>query len=260
MDLAGTVDVRELAEQAGQLYAGQAESKKLEMICRIEPTVLSIVVGDALRLRQVLGNLLSNAVKYTDHGEIEIRVGLDDSRDDQCRLHFSIRDTGPGIPAADQTGVFEAFTQLDNGSRTGGTGLGLSIANRLVRLMGGEKITLSSEVGRGSTFSFALPFEVKVATAVPNRASDEFSGLRVLVVDDNATSYMLLEEMLSNWSVEVSVLNRARLVGDGCTTSPRVASRSTSCCSTTTCPTQRPRNCCARSGSTRQSRAAISCC
>ena len=207
-------DVRELAEQAGQLYAGQAESKKLEMICRIEPTVPSIVVGDALRLRQVLGNLLSNAVKYTDHGEIEIRVGLDDSRDEQCRLHFSIRDTGPGIPAADQTGVFEAFTQLDNGSRTGGTGLGLSIANRLVRLMGGEKIALTSEVGRGSTFSFVLPFEIKVANAVPNRASDEFSGLRVLVVDDNATSYMLLEEMLSNWSVEVSVLNRAKLVGD----------------------------------------------
>jgi signal transduction histidine kinase/CheY-like chemotaxis protein/HPt (histidine-containing phosphotransfer) domain-containing protein len=207
-------DVRELAEQAGQLYAGQAESKKLEMICRIEPTVPSIVVGDALRLRQVLGNLLSNAVKYTDHGEIEIRVGLDDSRDGQCRLHFSIRDTGPGIPAADHTGVFEAFTQLDNGSRTGGTGLGLSIANRLVRLMGGEKIALASEVGRGSTFSFVLPFEIKVANAVPNRASDEFSGLRVLVVDDNATSYMLLEEMLANWSVEVSVLNRARLVGD----------------------------------------------
>ena len=207
-------DVRELAEQAGQLYAGQAESKKLEMICRIEPTVPSIVVGDALRLRQVLGNLLSNAVKYTDQGEIEIRVGLDDSRDGQCRLHFSIRDTGPGIPAADQTGVFEAFTQLDNGSRTGGTGLGLSIANRLVRLMGGEKIALASEVGRGSTFSFVLPFEIKVANALPNRASDEFSGLRVLVVDDNATSYMLLEEMLSNWSVEVSVLNRAKLVGD----------------------------------------------
>jgi signal transduction histidine kinase/CheY-like chemotaxis protein/HPt (histidine-containing phosphotransfer) domain-containing protein len=207
-------EVRELAEQAGQLYAGQAERKKLEMICRIEPTVPSVVVGDALRLRQVLGNLLSNAVKYTERGEVEIRVGLDDMRDGQCRLHFSIRDTGPGIPDPEHSGVFEPFTQLDNGTRQGGTGLGLSIATRLVRLMGGERINLSSEMGRGSTFSFVLPFEVREAAPVPNRASDEFSGLRVLVVDDSATSYMLLEEMLSNWSTEVTVLNRAKPVGE----------------------------------------------
>ncbi len=89
-------DVRELAETAGQLYAGRAESKKLEMICRVEPTVPSTVVGDVLRLRQVLGNLLSNAVKYTDKGEIEIRVGLDDMRDGQCRLHFSVVRHRPG--------------------------------------------------------------------------------------------------------------------------------------------------------------------
>jgi signal transduction histidine kinase/DNA-binding response OmpR family regulator/HPt (histidine-containing phosphotransfer) domain-containing protein len=209
-----TFDVRELAEQAGQLYSGQAERKKLEMICRIEPTVPSVVAGDALRLRQVLGNLLSNAVKYTEHGEVEIRVGLDDMRDGQCRLHFSVRDTGPGIPDPEHSGVFEAFTQLDNGTRMGGTGLGLSIATRLVKLMGGERIDLASAMGRGSTFSFVLPFEVREAAPVPNRASDEFSGLRVLVVDDSSTSYMLLEEMLANWSAEVSVLNRAKLVAD----------------------------------------------
>jgi len=207
-------DVRELAEQAGQLYAGRAESKKLEMICRIEPTVPSVVVGDVLRLRQVLGNLLSNAVKYTEKGEVEIRVGLDDMRDGQCRLHFSITDTGPGIADADQTGVFEAFTQLGKASRIGGTGLGLSIATRLVRLMGGEKIDLRSELGRGSAFSFVLPFEVREEASVPNQASDEFSGMRVLVVDDNATSYMLLEETLANWSATVTVLNTARLLGD----------------------------------------------
>ena len=182
------------------------------MICRIEPTVPSVVVGDALRLRQVLGNLLSNAVKYTEHGEVEIRVGLDDMRDGQCRLHFSVRDTGPGIPDPEHSGVFEPFTQLDNGTRMGGTGLGLSIATRLVKLMGGERIDLASAMGRGSTFSFVLPFEVREAAPVPNRASDEFSGLRVLVVDDSSTSYMLLEEMLANWSAEVTVVNRAKLV------------------------------------------------
>jgi signal transduction histidine kinase/CheY-like chemotaxis protein len=207
-------EVRELAEQAGQLYAGPAERKKLEMICRIEPTVPSVVVGDALRLRQVLGNLLSNAVKYTERGEVEIRVGLDDMRDGQCRLHFSVRDTGPGIPDPEHSGVFEPFHQLDNGTRQGGTGLGLSIATRLVKLMGGERIDLSSEVGQGSTFSFVLPFEVREAAPVPNRASDEFGGLRVLVVDDNPNGYMLLEEMMSNWSAEVTVLNRAKPLAD----------------------------------------------
>jgi len=207
-------EVRELAEQAGQLYAGQAERKKLEMICRIEPTVPSVVAGDALRLRQVLGNLLSNAVKYTERGEVEIRVGLDDMRDGQCRLHFSVRDTGPGIPDPEHSGVFEPFHQLDNGTRQGGTGLGLSIATRLVKLMGGERIDLSSTVGQGSTFSFVLPFAVREAAPVPNRASDEFGGLRVLVVDDNPNCYMLLEEMLSNWSAEVTVLNRAKPVAD----------------------------------------------
>jgi signal transduction histidine kinase/CheY-like chemotaxis protein/HPt (histidine-containing phosphotransfer) domain-containing protein len=207
-------EVRELAEQAGQLYAGPAERKKLEMICRIEPTVPSVVVGDALRLRQVLGNLLSNAVKYTERGEVEIRVGLDDIRDGHCRLHFSIRDTGPGIPDPEHSGVFEPFHQLDNGTRQGGTGLGLSIATRLVKLMGGERIDLSSQVGQGSTFSFVLPFEVREAAPMPNRASDEFSGLRVLVVDDNPNGYMLLEEMMSNWSAEVTVLNRAKPLAD----------------------------------------------
>jgi len=207
-------EVRELAEQAGQLYAGPAERKKLEMICRIEPTVPSVVAGDALRLRQVLGNLLSNAVKYTERGEVEIRVGLDDMRDGQCRLHFSVRDTGPGIPDPEHSGVFEPFHQLDNGTRQGGTGLGLSIATRLVKLMGGERIDLSSQLGQGSTFSFVLPFEVREAAPVPNRASDEFSGLRVLVVDDNPNSYMLLEEMMSNWSAEVIVLNRAKPLAD----------------------------------------------
>jgi signal transduction histidine kinase/DNA-binding response OmpR family regulator/HPt (histidine-containing phosphotransfer) domain-containing protein len=207
-------DVREFAEQVGQLFAGRAETKKLELICRVEPTVPAAVVGDVLRLRQVLGNLVSNAVKYTERGEVQIRIGLDDLQGDKCRLHFSVSDTGPGIPESEHGKVFEAFTQLGHSQRVGGTGLGLSIATRLVRLMGGEKIELRSDVGQGSSFSFVLPFEVKVAAPAPDRTSDEFAGLRVLVVDDSATSYMLLEELLSNWSADVTVLNRGRLLGD----------------------------------------------
>jgi signal transduction histidine kinase/CheY-like chemotaxis protein len=207
-------DVREFAEQVGELWAGRAESKKLELICRVEPTVPASVVGDVLRLRQVVGNLMSNAVKYTEQGEVQIRIGLDADDGGHCRLHFSVSDTGPGIPESEQATVFEAFTQLGNGQRVGGTGLGLSIATRLVQLMGGEKIDLRSQVGHGSSFSFVLPFEVQEAAPAPNRTTDEFAGLRVLVVDDSSTSYMYLEETLSNWSADVTVLNHGRLLGD----------------------------------------------
>ncbi len=209
-----TFDVREFAEQAGQLFAGRAESKKLELICRVEPTVPTSVVGDVLRLRQVLGNLMSNAVKYTERGEVQIRIGLDAQEGEHCRLHFSVSDTGPGIPESEQSTIFEAFTQLGNGQRVGGTGLGLSIARRLVQLMGGDKIDLRSQTGHGSSFSFVLPFEVQEAAPAPNRTTDEFAGLRVLVVDDSPTSYMYLEETLSNWSADVTVLNHGRLLGD----------------------------------------------
>ena len=207
-------DVREFAEQVGELWAGRAESKKLELICRVEPTVPASVVGDVLRLRQVVGNLMSNAVKYTEQGEVQIRIGLDAEDGGHCRLHFSVSDTGPGIPESEQATVFEAFTQLGNGQRVGGTGLGLSIATRLVQLMGGDKIDLRSQVGHGSSFSFVLPFEVQEAAPAPNRTTDEFAGLRVLVVDDSSTSYMYLEETLSNWSADVTVLNHGRLLGD----------------------------------------------
>jgi CheY-like chemotaxis protein len=207
-------DVREFAEQVGEVFAGRAESRKLELVCRVEPTVPAAVVGDVLRLRQVVGNLVSNAVKYTEHGEIQIRVGLDDLHDDKCRLHFSVSDTGPGIEEANQAAVFEAFNQLGNAQRVGGTGLGLSIATRLVQIMGGERIDLRSEPGKGSSFSFVLPFKVEAAAPAPNSTTDEFAGMRVLVVDDSPTTYMYLEETLSNWSADVTVCNRGRMLGD----------------------------------------------
>jgi signal transduction histidine kinase/CheY-like chemotaxis protein len=205
-------EVREFVEQVGEVYAARAESKKLELICRVEPTVPAAVIGDVLRLRQVLGNLLSNAVKYTDKGEIQIRIGLDNLVDGDCRLHFSVSDTGPGIAEADQAAVFEAFSQLGNAQRVGGTGLGLSIAKRLVQLMGGESIGLLSEPGKGSSFSFVLPFKVDAAAPAPDNVTDEFAGMRVMVVDDSPTTYMYLDETLSNWSVDVTVVNRGRLL------------------------------------------------
>ena len=204
-------EVRDLVEQAAQLYAGRAETKQLELSCQVEPGVPKIVIGDALRLRQVLGNLLSNAVKYTDSGEIQVRVGIDDLRHgSQCRLHFRVSDTGPGIAPGHQATVFEAFTQLENSSRVGGTGLGLSIATGLVRLLGGERIDLHSQVGHGSAFSFELPFEI--AESAPVADGTEFKGLRALIVDDLATSYMALQEVLASWGVEVTVVTSGRAI------------------------------------------------
>jgi two-component system, sensor histidine kinase and response regulator len=197
-------EVRDLVEQAAQLYAGRAETKKIELSCQVEPGVPAVVIGDALRLRQVLGNLLSNAVKYTEHGEIQVRVGVDDlGQASRCRLHFRVSDTGPGIAPSHHAAVFEAFTQLENANRVGGTGLGLSIATGLVRLLGGERIDLHSQLGHGSAFSFALPFEV--AESAPAETSTEFKGLRALIVDDMATSYMSLQEVLASWGVDVTV-------------------------------------------------------
>ena len=205
---AGKMD---LERQAAQLYAGRAETKKIELSCQVEPGVPAVVIGDALRLRQVLGNLLSNAVKYTEHGEIQVRVGVDDlAHGSQCRLHFRVSDTGPGIAASHHAAVFEAFTQLENANRVGGTGLGLSIATGLVRLLGGERIDLHSQVGHGSAFSFALPFEIAESALVADNT--EFRGMRALIVDDMATSYMALQEVLASWGVEVTVATRGHAI------------------------------------------------
>ena len=214
-------EVRDLVEQAAQLYSGRAETKKIELSCQVEPGVPAVVIGDALRLRQVLGNLLSNAVKYTEHGEIQVRVGVDDlAHGTQCRLHFRVSDTGPGIAASNHAAVFEAFTQLENANRVGGTGLGLSIATGLVRLLGGERIDLHSQLGHGSAFSFALPFEI--AQSAPVEASTEFRGLRALIVDDMATSYMSLQEVLTSWGVEVTVATSGRAIDNQVSSAARL--------------------------------------
>jgi signal transduction histidine kinase/CheY-like chemotaxis protein/HPt (histidine-containing phosphotransfer) domain-containing protein len=214
-------EVRDLVEQAAQLYAGRAETKKIELSCQVEPGVPAVVIGDALRLRQVLGNLLSNAVKYTEHGEIQVRVGVDDlAHGSQCRLHFRVSDTGPGIAANHHAAVFEAFTQLENANRVGGTGLGLSIATGLVRLLGGERIDLHSQVGHGSAFSFALPFEIAESAAMADNT--EFRGMRALIVDDMATSYMALQEVLASWGVEVTVATRGHAIDNQVSSAARL--------------------------------------
>ena len=172
------------------------------------------LVGDAGRLRQVLLNLVGNAIKFTEEGEVVVRVEVagEAAPEGEVGLHFTVRDTGIGIPRDQQERIFRAFEQEDSSTtrRYGGTGLGLTIAARLVALMGG-RITVESEPGRGSTFAFTarLGLQPHPPEQVPVRPPASLRNLPVLVVDDNATNRHILEEWLRGWQMEPAA------VGDG---------------------------------------------
>jgi signal transduction histidine kinase/DNA-binding response OmpR family regulator len=178
----------------------QARENEVELLYNIDPAVPDLVHGDPVRLRQVLTNLVGNAVKFTSKGEILISVAVESSAEDSMLLHFSVRDTGIGVPENKQASIFEPFQQADGSMtrRFGGTGLGLSICSRLVRLMGGD-IWLESEEGQGSTFHFTarLSRALGDSLAVIQSLDKHIAGLRVLVVDGNATSREILHDALT---------------------------------------------------------------
>jgi signal transduction histidine kinase/CheY-like chemotaxis protein len=193
-------DLPALVHETLKPLALKAEENGVELLSRIDPAVPDLVHGDPIRLRQVLTNLAGNAIKFTPKGEIEIAVGVESQEEKSDVLHFSVRDTGIGIPENQREAIFEPFRQADitMTRKFGGTGLGLSISSRLVHMMGG-KIWVESEVGRGSTFHFTVRLEHATAsTAAPIEGLEKhFSGLRVLVVDDNPTSRQILHEYLT---------------------------------------------------------------
>jgi two-component system sensor histidine kinase/response regulator len=192
---------RDAIGDAANAVALKAHQKGLELVVDIDAAVPQTLKGDPGRLRQILLNLLSNAIKFTQHGEVVLRVTSSGSMSQDVDLHFSIMDSGIGIPLDRQQYIFEAFTQVD-GSTTrqyGGTGLGLTIASQLVQLMGG-RISVDSEPGKGSTFRFVARFAPGDArAAVVAVPSIDLRDVSVLVVDDNATNRHLLEGMLLGW-------------------------------------------------------------
>ena len=208
------LELRETVEDAVKLLALRSSEKGLELACHVAREVPDVLLGDAGRLRQVLLNVVGNAVKFTAEGEVVIDVAVESVTDGHVMLHFSVSDTGIGIPVEKQRHIFQAFTQADTSTtrRYGGTGLGLAIALRLVDLMGG-RIWVESEVGRGSTFHFTAVFG-RPAPAVPLRRLTHpvaLDGLRVLVVDDNATNRRILEEMLASWHMKPTLAANADL-------------------------------------------------
>jgi PAS domain S-box-containing protein len=194
-----TFDVRTVVEEALDLVAPHAAEKDLELAYLVEEDVPAAIRSDSTRLRQILVNLLSNAVKFTDEGDVFVTVEPVTCTEDACELHVAVRDTGSGIPADQQASLFNAFSQVDVSitRRYGGTGLGLAICKRLSELLGGS-IDVESEVGAGSTFH--VTFQAGVAT-VENATAPDFSGLRVLIVDDNATNRYVLSHYAQSWGM-----------------------------------------------------------
>ncbi|MDA1015996.1 MAG: response regulator [Planctomycetota bacterium] len=186
----------------------RAHRKGLELALHIDPKVPEFVCGDSGRLRQVIVNLVGNAIKFTQHGEVLLDVVPQpdvDVAQQRTGLQFTVRDTGMGIPVERQKAIFRAFEQADNSTtrRFGGTGLGLAISGQLVRLMGG-RLWVESEVNQGSRFHFTTLMDVveKPAESQPTSKITSLLGLRVLVVDDNATNRRILEEILTNWGMQ----------------------------------------------------------
>jgi signal transduction histidine kinase/CheY-like chemotaxis protein len=177
-------DLREEVEQALELVAERASSKRIELLCWIDDDAPERVRGDPTRVRQVLLNLVSNAIKFTDRGQVTVRVTKTEAVERDARLRFDVIDTGIGIPPDVVPRLFQAFTQADGSTtrRFGGTGLGLAICRELAHRMGGE-IGVESQLGRGSTFHFSI--RVPVCAPVERQGEVSVSALSVLYVDDN---------------------------------------------------------------------------
>ncbi|MFS2124628.1 response regulator [Pseudomonas sp. Pseusp97] len=185
----------------------KAEDKGLELLFQTQPGLPTALIGDPLRLGQVLINLGNNAAKFTERGEIVAGVEALEATDEHAELHFWVRDTGIGMTSEQSQRLFRSFSQADSSTtrKYGGSGLGLSISKKLVELMGG-RIWVESEPGRGSTFHFQVCLGVQQGSQ-PRRMfkADELLGTRVLVVDDNASAREILSGMARSFGLEVDV-------------------------------------------------------
>jgi CheY-like chemotaxis protein/HPt (histidine-containing phosphotransfer) domain-containing protein/two-component sensor histidine kinase len=204
-------DLHDMVESTCDMVAATARSKGLELQSFVHDDVPRAVRGDRTRVSQVLANLVSNAVKFTARGEVVVEVSGGEYAGGRIAVRFDVRDTGIGIPAEQIQRLFEPFTQADAGTTRefGGTGLGLTIARELTQLMGGT-IETTSEAGKGSTFSFTIPFEAAHAPLAMPVPAAQLRGLHVLVVDDNATNRRVLETYLASSGLRPEVARDAQ--------------------------------------------------
>jgi signal transduction histidine kinase/ligand-binding sensor domain-containing protein/CheY-like chemotaxis protein len=199
-------DLRLTVEEVMDLFAQSAAKKNINLIYQIGAALPEQIVGDSLRLKQVLINLISNALKFTSKGEVFIHIyAVDPPQGDSIKLGFSVHDTGIGIPKDKMVNLFKAFTQVDSSTtrKYGGTGLGLAISERLVKLMGGD-IWAESEDGKGSVFHFTINTRISTQPAKHHEPADNLEyleGTKVLIVDDNKTNILILKTQLEQWKL-----------------------------------------------------------
>jgi two-component system sensor histidine kinase/response regulator len=194
-----------------KLLGMRARQKGLELTCLVPPEVPDSLIGDPTRLRQIILNLVSNAIKFTASGGIEVRVETAREDEETATLHFSVCDSGIGIPEEKQRTIFAAFTQADSSMtrKYGGTGLGLAISSRLVQMMGGE-IWVESEMKKGSTFHFTLQLKMQnAATSKYQTVGPEvLRDARVLIADENGNNRRILQEMVAAWGMKSSIAEK----------------------------------------------------
>jgi CheY-like chemotaxis protein len=205
-------DLRECVESALDLLKLKAAEKGIELAFQADPDVPAAVIGDVTRLRQILVNLLGNAVKFTEHGEVVVTVRLEADEEQPVpnlrKLHFTVRNTGIGIPADRLDRLFQAFSQVDASTtrKYGGTGLGLAVSKRLAEMMGGTMWVESEGMpGKGSAFHFTIqaPETAEAGTRAPqHREAPELRGRSVVVVDDNATNRRILTLQMQGWGMQ----------------------------------------------------------
>lgn len=198
--------LRDEVGNAVQTLAMPAAHKNIELVCHVPADVPDRLVGDPRRLRQVVINLVGNAVKFTEEGEVEVGIAVEETLPDAVRLRLWVRDTGIGIAPEKQARIFDSFSQVDSSTsrRFGGSGLGLAISQQLIELMGG-RIWVTSEEGQGSTFYCTVRLGLGTPEAKPPDLIS-LQGLRVLVVDDHATNRRILEEILKSWAMEAELV------------------------------------------------------
>ena len=224
-------DLQETSSDTMKTLALRAQQKGLELNYYVPPDVPTALIGDPGRLRQVIVNLVGNAIKFTEHGEIDIEVAKEEQNEADLLLHFIVRDTGIGVRADKQQTIFDAFAQADGSTnrKYGGTGLGLTISAQLVSMMGGRiwvespietgtyldsegAVADSAQRQPGSAFHFTVRFGLQNGASAKPAALQlrELQGMRVLVVDDNATNRRILSERLTHWGLKPAVAGGGR--------------------------------------------------